>query len=127
MGSMLQQSRAVDIKSFKEVKLEIDIAEPLYQKQTKYKTQWKRTNHKMDTFSVVLSIVIFYSLLYIVDSLLRCLNFSATLIAVVLGIDAPSPRLKTPQFLPVQDMATTYLPCLPSVPGNTDIPWPGAH
>jgi len=39
MGSMLQQSRAVDIKSLKEVMLEIDIAEPNYQKQTKHKMQ----------------------------------------------------------------------------------------
>jgi len=39
MGSMLQQMRAVDINSFKEVMLEIDIAEPPYQKQTKHKTQ----------------------------------------------------------------------------------------
>ena len=77
----------------------------------------------MDTFSVVLLIVIFYSLLYIVDSLLRCLNFSPTLIVGVRGMDA----LKAPQFLPVQDMATSSLPCRPSVPGNTDIPWPGAH
>ena len=115
--------------------LEIGIAEQPYQKQTKHthdavrkkKTIKIEQNHKMDTFSVVLSIVIFYSLFYIVDSLLRCLNFSSTLIAGVRGIDVPSPRLKIPQFLPVQDMATTYLPCLPSVPGNTDIPWPGAH
>ena len=35
MGSMLQQSKAVDIKSFKEVMLEIDIAEPPYQKRIK--------------------------------------------------------------------------------------------
>jgi len=39
MGSMLQQMRAVDINSFKEVMLEIDIAEPPYQKQTKHTTQ----------------------------------------------------------------------------------------
>ena len=39
MGTMLQQSRAVDIKSLKEVMLEIDIAEPNYQKQTKHKMQ----------------------------------------------------------------------------------------
>ena len=39
MGSMLQQLRAVDTNSFKEVMLEIDIAEPPYQKQTKHKTQ----------------------------------------------------------------------------------------
>jgi len=39
MGSMLYQSRAVDIQSFKEVMLEIDIAEPPYQKQTKHTTQ----------------------------------------------------------------------------------------
>ena len=89
----------------------------------KNKTFKIEQNHKMDTFSVVLLIVIFYSLLYIVDSLLRCLNFSPTLIVGVRGIDA----LKAPQFLPVQDMATSSLPCRPSVPGNTDIPWPGAH
>jgi len=39
MGSMLQQSRAVDINSFKEVMLEKDIAEHPYEKQTKHKTQ----------------------------------------------------------------------------------------
>ena len=39
MGSMLQQLRAVDTNSLKEVMLEIDIAEPPYQKQTKHKTQ----------------------------------------------------------------------------------------
>ena len=39
MGIMLQQSRAVDFKSLKEVMLEIDIAEPNYQKQTKHKMQ----------------------------------------------------------------------------------------
>ena len=39
MGSMLQQLRAVDTNSFKEVMLEIDIAELPYQKQTKHKTQ----------------------------------------------------------------------------------------
>jgi len=39
MGSMLHQSRAVDIQSFKEVMLEIDIAEPPYQKQSKHTTQ----------------------------------------------------------------------------------------
>jgi len=37
--SLLHQSRAVDIKSFKEVMPETDIAEPLYQKQTKHKKQ----------------------------------------------------------------------------------------
>jgi len=36
---MLQQSRAVDIESFKEMMLEIDIAEHPYQKQSKHKTQ----------------------------------------------------------------------------------------
>ena len=39
MGSMLQQLRAVDTNSLKEVMLEIDIAELPYQKQTKHKTQ----------------------------------------------------------------------------------------
>ena len=36
MGSMLQQSRAVDINRLKEVMLEIDIAGLPYQKQTKH-------------------------------------------------------------------------------------------